>query len=323
MPSWITPRLLHHATGREIDLHLSPSTQTASILLLSDLGPLITIVDFLKLSSTSNSAVSHLGSSLGAIMAAIHGPSTQALLKSSPSTYTSLCSAVSRPIVRQFAVLPIEGRIKDYPNASALYAATLEEFDTPKYTYPPSLTFGDFHPGSVLLPHPDSPSSSSSSSTPSSSASSSPTPILLDWEFARADGRGVNGDMAQFLASIRCELYHHHHSSANPALHANLLLFTKHLCASYREAAQLHVKRDADDVNLKLLRSACSLHGREVVNLAHDVYADSPEFRKMVDVGVWYLQTAGKDAEEFATEGNWERLKGEDEGMIQSLFVLE
>lgn len=51
---------------------------------------------------------------------------------------------------------------------------------------------GGIHPGSVLMDKP--------------SDGSSLIPMFVDWEFARANGHGVNADIAGFLTILRCEL---------------------------------------------------------------------------------------------------------------------
>lgn len=239
-------------------------------------------------------------------MALVHSPETVKRIQADPETWDRLSSTVSTDMVYAFAVAPIKDRIKDYPNGENLYNATVEEFKNPKYKYRPALSFGDFHPGSILMAHPES--------------GLDMTPILLDWEFGRANGRGVNGDIAQFLSSMHCEIIN---AQDDSALHNLLLHFVKSFCAAYRDGAQLRVKQDPQDSNLQHLRSAFSLHGREDVNLANDIYNASPRFKEMVDTGVWYLERAGESAEHFASERNWAELKKEDYSLIQSLFILE
>lgn len=292
-------------------MKISDSNQEASILLLSDLGRLVNIVEFIKAAAKDSSIasadqVSKLGHETGSIMALIHSPDTAQRIQADPETYEKLSQSVSTNIVWDFAVLPLKARIKNYPNAESLYNATVEEYENPKYTYRPALSFGDFHPGSILLADP--------------ALEVNLTPILLDWEFGRANGRGVNGDIAQFLSSMRCEIIDAKHDSI---LHQLLLLYVKGFCSAYRDAAQLRVKRDPQDRNLQLLRSAFSLHGREHINLAHDIHQASSRFKEMVDVGVWFLDRAGDSVEHFVSDANWGELHNEDHGLLQSIFLLE
>lgn len=239
-------------------------------------------------------------------MALVHSPETVQRIKADRETHQKLSATVSTDIVWQFAVRPIQDRIKDYPDAERLYNVAVQEFSSPKYIYRPALSFGDFHPGSMLMEEPK--------------PGSSLTPVLVDWEFGRANGRGVNSDIAQFLSSLRCEIL----DAANDArLHSLLLLFVKSFCSAYRDSARLHVKRNPQDSNLQHLRSAFCLHGREVINQAHDIYHASPQFKEMTDMGVWYLARTGDSADHFVSDANWEELKREDHGLIQSLFIFD
>ncbi|KAJ3480049.1 hypothetical protein NLG97_g8159 [Lecanicillium saksenae] len=310
-PAWNTPHLLRHDFGKESDLKISDSDDEASVLLLSDLGRLVNVVEFIKAVANDSSIatadqISKLGHDTGSIMALIHSPETVQRIRADPEVYKSLSAEVSKSIVWQFAVAPIKDRIKAYPNSEKLYDATVEEYNNPRYTYRPALNFGDFHPGSILLADP--------------SAGVNLTPILVDWEFGRANGRGVNGDVAQFLSSMRCEITA---AKDDTTLHGLLVLYVKSFCSAYRDAAQLRVKKDPKDSNLQHLRSAFSLHGREDINLAHDAYHASPRSQEMIDTGVWYLERAGDSAEHFASDANWEELTKEDLGLLQSLFIFE
>ncbi|KAJ4146996.1 hypothetical protein LMH87_001549 [Akanthomyces muscarius] len=310
-PAWNTPRLLRHDYGKESVLKISDSNQEASILLLSDLGRLVNIVDFIKAAAKDSSIasadqVSKLGHNTGSIMALVHSPETAQKIQADPQTYEKLSQSVSTNIVWEFAVFPIKNRIKDHYNAENLYNATVEEYKNPKYTYRPALSFGDFHPGSILLADP--------------ALEVNLTPILVDWEFGSAKGRGVNGDIAQFLSSMRCEIID---AKDDLVLHQLLLLYVEGFCSAYRDAAQLRVKRDPQDSNLQLLRSTFSLHGRENINLAHDIYQASSRSKEMVDAGVWFLERAGDSAEHFVSDPNWGELHKECHGLLQSLFFLE
>ncbi|OAA70203.1 hypothetical protein LEL_10019 [Akanthomyces lecanii RCEF 1005] len=204
-PAWNAPHLLGHDFGKESDLKISDSEEEASVLLLSDLGRLVNIVEFVKAAAKDSSIatadqISKLGHDTGSIMALVHSPETEQRIQADPEVYKSLSASVSKSIVWQFAVAPIKDRIKDYPNSEKL--------------------FGDFHPGSILLADP--------------SAGVKLTPILVDWEFGRANGRGVNGDIAQFLSSMRCEITD---AKDDATLHELLLLYVKSFCSAYRDAA--------------------------------------------------------------------------------------
>lgn len=92
----------------------------------------------------------------------------------------------------QTGVERIKERVGSLPNAHDLYNRALEEFENPKYSYPKCLALGEISPGSILMSAP----------SPRGSLSA----IIVDWKFVKLNGRGVNADIAGFLASIpsRC-----------------------------------------------------------------------------------------------------------------------
>lgn len=302
--------MLRHEEGNETSLGLSNSDQEASILLLSDLGDLVNMVQFIKacakdITIASDGQLAALGRDIGGIMARIHSDATLKAIKSVPDTYNKLTSTLTTDIVREVAVEPIRDRIKHHPDADRLYQQVLDEYTSPKHTYRHALSLGDFHPGSVLMRQP--------------TVGGSLTPILVDWEFGTVKGRGVNGDIAQFLASFHCELIG---AKDDEALYKLLSIFLKNFCAAYRDGSSFIVTKSAEDSNVQLLRSAFSLHGREMINLANDEHSKHPRFQEMVDTGVWYLERVGEDAREFVANSNWALLENEHEHLIRSLFVL-
>ena len=147
--------MLRHEEGKESSLGLSNSDQEASILLLSDLGELVNMVQFIKACANDNTVATDdqlaaLGHGIGDIMARVHSDATIKAIKADPDTYNTLTSTLTTDIVREVAVEPIRDRIKHHPNADTLYQQVLDEFTGPKYTYRHALSLGDFHPGSVL-----------------------------------------------------------------------------------------------------------------------------------------------------------------------------
>lgn len=194
-------------------------------------------------------------------------------------------------------------RLDKAKNPEKVYKIIVDDFQAPDHKYRQVMSMGDLNPGSVLLVD----------------GSNELTPILVDWEFGKSNGRGVNGDTAQFLASFHCELVA---AKGNEALTERFQTFLDAFCKGYREKAALGYKRDAKDEILQLMRSTFALHGREMVNHAFDDHKESPHFDDMVDMGFWYLERAGLDAEEFASDVNWSELPNEDLMLIQSLFSL-
>lgn len=304
-PSWITPQLLRHDQGVERTLGLSASDQRASIILLSDLGNLTNIADVIRQSAAGTRNISldqirQLGTVVGTIIATLHAPETR---DAATPVSQSIAHDLTRDIVWSAVVEPMRPRLDKAINSEKLYQIIVDEFRQPKHKYRETLSMGDLNPGSVLLVN----------------GSDDLTPILVDWEFGKSNGRGVNGDTAQFLASFHCEVLA---ARGNETLTARFTAFLESFCKGYREKAALEYTRDAKDEILQLMRSTFALHGREVVNHAFDDHRESAHFDKMVDMGLWYLERSGLDAEEFVSDSNWSELRNEDLMLLQSLFIL-
>ncbi|KAH6867558.1 kinase-like domain-containing protein [Thelonectria olida] len=305
---WRSPRCLHHQEGKESALGLTDEDHEASVLILSDLGNLINIFTFLHARARDpwaelDGRIKQLGYSLGRIFAAIHSQDTLNKVKAIPGATEKLTQSLTKDIVRIATVEPAGDRLKPLPNASQLYKRVEEDYRSPKANYRWAVTLGDFTQGSILMQ--------------SSEEADDWTPAIVDWEFGQLNGRGVNGDMAQFLAHLHCEVL----ACADDApLYCVLTAFTERFCAGYREAAKLALRQHAGDENLQMLRGAFITHGREMVNQAAEQYAGHAKFDKIFRVGVWYLERAGDDADGFAAEKNWVKLKEEDGQILQSLF---
>lgn len=305
---WRSPRCLHHQEGKESALGLTDEDQEASVLILSDLGNLINIFTFLQARSRDpwveiGDRLKQLGYSLGRIFAAIHSQDTLNKAMAVPGATEELTQSLARDIVRIVAVEPVGDRLKALPNGGQLYKQVEEDYRSPKSNYRWAMTLGDFTQGSILMRPPEE--------------ADDWTPAIVDWEFGQLNGRGVNGDMAQFLAHLHCEILAH---ADDAPLHRVLTAFTEQFCAGYRETAGLALQHHAGDENLQLLRGTFITHGREMVNQAAEQYAGHAKFDNIFRVGVWYLERAWDDAEEFAVEENWVKLKEEDGGILQSLF---
>lgn len=279
------------------------------MLILNDLGELINILDFLKACARNPNIVTldqvaEIGRTIGKVFAAVHSPETVAKIKAVPQVMTRLTHSFTDDIVMKAAVEPIRERVGTFSNAEKLYARVVEDFTMPKYSYQESLVLGDFTHGTILMQPP--------------SAGSDLTPTVVDWEFAKINGRGVNGDMSQFLANVHLELLA---VAEDTLLHGLLSCFISALCTSYRDGAGLIYQKLPDDGNLQLLRSSFIMHGREIINQAHDLYHDNLQFKDMVSVGVWYIERAKDSSDEFLQEDNWDMLTEEHCNVIQSLFT--
>lgn len=302
-PKWDTPHLVRHDTGKDKDLHLGTSDMEASIIILSDLGQLQNIVQFLTdLQNTDDSLqlASSLGQSIGSIMAIVHSHAVHQTIQNSECN-SILTHSLTTELVWRIAVKPVIDRVQSASDPQTLYNRVVKDYQAPKYDYVHALSFGDFHPGSVLL----------------RKECNDRTPILVDWEFAQVNGRGVNGDMAQFLASLHLDLIK---AKDDSHLYARFKTFALSLCTGYQVSSKQVAKQDATDPAVQLLRSAFILHGREMVNLAFEENQQHPKFREMVDMGIWYLEAAGDNANAFVQPFNWQRLQNEDLRLIQILF---
>lgn len=291
--------------GTESDLHLSNLDQEASILVLSDLGDLFNIVDFLTTCADTDTNAQHasdIGTAVGSIMALIHSKAVNQKIRQDPAATELLTQRLTSDLVYQLAVEPVLQRVHTAQDPQRLYDRVIANYRASNDTYPHALSFGDFHPGSILLPR----------------DVTELTPILVDWEFAQVNGRGVNGDIAQFLASMHLELIKH---QDNASVYTRLRTFVLSLCTAYQKSSGLTLERNSSNVGVCLMRSAFILHGREMVNLAFEENKAHEKFQDMVDMGIWYLEHAGDDEDDFVAASNWHALKDEDLQLIQLLFT--
>ncbi|KAH7147074.1 kinase-like domain-containing protein [Dactylonectria estremocensis] len=305
---WRSPRCLHHQEGTESALGLSDKDQETSVLILSDLGNLVNIFTFLQARARDpweevGDHINQLGYELGRIFAIIHSRDTLEKVKAVPGAMETLTKPLSKDIVRIATVEPAGDRLKTLPNGAQLYKRLEEDYHSPKSNYRWALMLGDFTQGSILMRPPDE--------------EEDWTPTIIDWEFGQLNGRGVNGDMAQFLAHLHCEILA---KAGDAPLHRVLTVFTEQFCAGYQETAELALQQNASDEKLQLLRGTFITHGREMVNQAAEQYAGHAKYDDIFCVGLWYLEQAGDDADEFATDENWAKLREEDSRILLSLF---
>ncbi|KAK5999233.1 4-hydroxytryptamine kinase-like protein [Cladobotryum mycophilum] len=308
LPPWHSPRCLRHDHGSESALKLTSSDQEASVILLNDLGHLVNVVEFLKACAdrpglVSEDQIANIGRTVGQLFATIHSQETADKIKTQPGIAKTLTHSLTKKLVLNVAVEPIRERLSRPPNAEQLYARVLKDYQDSEYNYRQCLVLGDFTHASILLQPPG--------------LGSDLTPVLVDWEFAQINGRGVNGDMAQFLANIHLELLG---ATENTTLYQLLSRFMSELCAAYRDSANLVYKKESGDMNVQLMRSAFILHGREMLNQAHELHDNHPRFKNMACIGAWYIERAGDNINDFLDNDNWEEVQKEDALVIQSMF---
>ncbi|KXX78558.1 hypothetical protein MMYC01_204521 [Madurella mycetomatis] len=266
------PRLIVHDT-------------TSNVLILEDLGDdLITLWDLFKNpnpnpdpTATSPSAPAHplrdrcanMGFRLGLFFRNLHSAATltRILTAVSDRDRATLESTLTREVVRDAAVRPILPRLQQWAGlgddgtARRLYArveADFERGDGGAYGGEACLSMGDLHPGSVLVRRqPDA---------------RGEVVAVIDWEFATLqNGRGANGDMAQFLANMHVLML-----SLPPGavVREAVEAFVREMCRAYAErwGGDVIVPRKGlcarEKSALGILRSALILFGRETINQA-------------------------------------------------------
>ena len=141
---------------------------------------------------------------------------------------------------------------------------------------------------------------------------SSWTPAIVDWDFATINGKGINGDIVQFLAHIRCEMI----TTQNKHQQKALRTFMGSFIESYSQSSRI-----AASNNWPLVRSALLNHGIHLERFAWSEYFDHPSFKQILELSEWYLSHAGRNTGAFQDPGNLRALGDEPDFMIRSLFV--
>lgn len=291
------PRLLRHDVGTEATLRLTNQRIETSMILTTDSGPMLDCVSYFKQKPLPRLA-SSLGAIIGSILASFH---TTTLPEFIPEI---LDNNFTYEFILTTIVDPLKERLAHLPNGAALYRRIEEDFTNPNYDYPKVLSHGDMNSSSVLI---------------SQTVERPRSPVIIDMEFAQLHGRGVNGDTAQLLANIHCELLAAEHAGKKTIAHT-LSRFIQGVCDAYRGTSGLVLCQSPEDEGAQLMRSAFILHGREMISYACNRCKDDVIAGKLIEEGVWYVERAGDDIEAFIEESNWERLGEEHAKVIQSLF---
>lgn len=146
-------------------------------------------------------------------------------------------------------------------------------------------------------------------------------PILVGWKTAINFGRGVNGEVPEFLRPLHCNLIGARGNSA--ALCVVPRTFCNSFIEVYRKRAELVRDMKLDDPNTRLFRSALLRSRRSTIAFANHECLDSPEHAEMMEVGVWYLHHACATMRDFVEVKNQQQLEDEDEGFIRSIFMAQ
>lgn len=318
--SWRVPRLIRRERGTQSDLLISDKPDESSILLLEDLGETLnlarTVESWAKSPPPSTSLdvtelVSRVGRILGTSLAMMHSQQTALAVESRPEISRVLSQNLTDDVVWFIMMEPLPELLANVPNGKGkvYFDRLAKDMKTPQYEYPTCLVHGDFNFGNILFPV-------------SPSNPDDPRPYLIDWEFANNVGRGVNGDISEFLSLLHCRLISARRQTDQHTLSDLLRRLLHSFCGGYAQRAALNCKMERSDVNSQLYRSALLLSGRDIIVFAHDNCTDDEGFDDMIRIGLWYLEHAGDDMDEFLSEENREALRNEDEGLIRSLFIF-
>jgi hypothetical protein len=313
--SWRVPKFIHHAEGSESHLSLTDKAEEASILLLEDLGEVVNLRMRIELwaqggpSTEITNTVSRIGNILGSSLATLHSQETALAIDAHSEAASALSRSSTDDVVWYLAMGMVPTYLADVPKRDVYYQRLVKDIKSPQYTYPLCLVHGDFNFGNIMLPLGED--------------AKSPRPGIIDWEFAARNGRGVNGDVSEFLSSLHCRLISARRQPEQSTLAGLLRQLCQAFCNGYRQRAMLKCTMEAGDVSSQLYRSALLLNGRDMINYAQDACAQDEAFGDMMEVGLWYLERAGDDMAEFVMQSNCEELAREDEGLIRSLFMFE
>ena len=311
--SWLLPKVLRHDQGILSDLLLPEGSENSSILLLEDLGEVLNLYKTLQIWSEQAISpkicrqVSRIGTILGHSLAQMHSQNTLQELASQPAITAITSQKLTDDAVWYLVMEPLPGYLAPFPKGESYFRRLVDDVKAPKYSYPPCVMHGDFNYGNIVL-------------KASSHSDDEISPYVIDWEFSTSQGRGVNGDIPEFLSLLHCRLISARHE--HPSLGNLLRLLCTQFCSAYRAKAHLNCTMEPDNWGTRLYRSTLLLSGRDIINFANYACGDDATFDEMVKVGLWYLEHAGDDMDEFLEFSNQEELAKEDESLVRSLFVF-
>ncbi|KAF5861540.1 hypothetical protein ETB97_012866 [Aspergillus alliaceus] len=311
--TWRLPRVIRHDRGAESDLLITDKSEEASILLFEDLGEVVNLFDRVEVWAQSGTSpkvkelVSRIGNILGNCLATMHSRHTAVAIESRPDIAEVLSQSYTDDVVWYLAMDLLPEYLTNVPKGEIYYQRLVKDIKDPQYSYPACLVHGDFNFGNIMLPlAPD--------------LDHELRPVIIDWEFATSKGRGVNGDVSEFLSSLHCRLISARRQQ--PELGDLLRRLCNSFCSGYSQRAGLDCKMEKGDLNSQLYRSALLLNGRDMINYAHDSCAKDEAFDEMIEIGLWYLERAGDNMDDFLEESHRTELLKEDEGLIRSLFIF-
>lgn len=330
------PRLLNHCLE-------------SGVLVTEDPGPLVTLWDILTPSSFQDLVVSQLntlrliggdiGSKLGSFFAELHSAHTRELIECHESDIVPELKSAYVPVL-ETKVLPVLARLKKYgtdissETAQELFRRVLRAHSSYRGS---SFSHGNCHPGAILVQNWPGLLDSVRSKPLAESTDEHMYMAIIDWKFAQLKGRGVDGDMAQLLASLHCQqiyLNAFNPGGARPdARVQEALLVTQAvvwgICQSYSSAVQFDPNVHESSRTADLLRSTLIQHGREMINQAveRDWFIPAGSdikktdlIKKMVSIGIKYLQKGGKHRSSMVRD--WSKDPIDEDAFITTLFGL-
>jgi hypothetical protein len=311
----LVPQLLYH------DL-------ACNILVLSDLGPLSTLSQYLISEAANSNTLRQMGKSLGGFFGELHSAQTKSLV--GEEYLEEFYNPMVEEVIFEGAVRPIEGYLDKYhiSNGPELYRRVLEDFQRINTTEEQGFILGDLWTGGILV-----------------GPSTNDAIGVIDWEFSGL-GRGVSSDMAQLLAHL------HLHLLASPSgsgTRRSVDELIQSLGSSYRHRIQalgqvlipslkwtgsIPEVPVSTSVFAQTMRSTFLLHGREIINNAIerkwackcctlDSANDCLLTNAMVNRGAWYLNIAQANEEQFVRATNWKEICAESDWILGNLLLGE
>ena len=220
------PELLYHSPEEHV-------------LIFEDLGQLLTLYEYLATSSISGDVsplqyletCRNLGSRIGDFFARLHSP--EALARVNGAIFGSLENPLIGNLILEAAVLPIKSHLllHEIPNAQVLFHRVLLDYRRVNTPAESCFVLGDFTPGALLV---------------SRFGDRAQLMGVIDWEFS-GEGRGLNGDMAQLLASLHLLLMA---ESTNSNSHRAIHSLITGICSSYSQISRnsIEMLRAADEL---------------------------------------------------------------------------
>ncbi|KIW32440.1 uncharacterized protein PV07_03987 [Cladophialophora immunda] len=225
-----------------------------------------------------------IGEKLGTFFACLHRPSSvhsvlgalhtqgDGQQQRPRDTFPSLPEM--KTAIHDHVIKPIRAHLLKFPSllneaeAETLFAAVEADFLRPTPLEEQCVVLGDCWTGAVLV------DLGVATGEPNVDTDVDDVDVgvgIIDWEFASISGRGVNGDVSQFLAHLELlRVAAHTHPPGYARGHLSAVnAIIEGFISQYKPAQTRRFVRDGDsDDDDRVLRSAYLLHGAELINCA-------------------------------------------------------